>query len=173
MATFVSLFALAIAGCGSNPSGSVSRNEGAVEPVDEHGHGTAGPHGGSIIELGEYHAELVHDDAAGTVTVYVLDNAAAENVPVDATEATINITHDGEGEPFKLTASPVEGEPAGWSSRFVSSDAHLISDLDEADAGAQFVVSIIGKQHRGTIEHQHEHEHENAPPSGDEHDHDQ
>ena len=123
---------------------------------DEHPHESGGPHDGSIIELGEYHAELVHDDAAGTVTVYVLDGTAKANVPVDATEATINVTHDGQGEQFKLTASPVEGEPAGFSSRFVSSEAELSEDLDREDAAAVVVITINGTQHRGNIEHHHE-----------------
>jgi hypothetical protein len=159
--------ALGLAGCGRNSSPSSGNMETAGPPATsdagrEHAHESDGPHGGTILELGEYHAELVHDDAAGTVTVYVLDGAAAENVPVDATEAAINLTHDGQGEQFKLAAAPVEGEPAGWSLRFVSSDAELAEELDHAGAAA-FVVTINGKPHRGSIEH---HEHAN------EHDHD-
>jgi len=146
---------LCLVGCGS--PATTAPPDGAV---DEHGHTSSGPHGGAIIELGEYHAELVHDDAAGTVTVYILDGAAAKNVPVDAAEATINVTHDGQGEQFKLAASPVEGEPEGFSSRFVSSEAELGEDLDHA--AAVFVVSINGTQHRGEIVHHHD---------GDDHDH--
>src|SRR3990172_6213524 len=150
---------------------------------DEHPHASGGPHGGSVLELGEYHAELVHDDAAGTVTVYMLDGAAAKNVPVDATAAVINLTHDGQAEQFTLAASPLEGEPAGWSSRFVSSDGELAAELDHEHDSAAFVVMINGKQHRGTIEQHHEHadnhaaEHaadhaaEHADEHADEHEH--
>ena len=91
----------------------------------------------TILELGEYHGELVHDDAAGTVTVYILDGAAAENVPVDAKEAVINITREGLAKQFTLAASPVEGEPEGWSSRFVSSDAELAKELDNEGTGGR------------------------------------
>ena len=163
----LTILASALAGCDSSQSGTASTAEDAHEHADAHAHASGGPHGGSMLELGEYHAELVHDDAAGTVTVYILDGAAAKNVPVDATEATVNLTHDGQGEQFKLAASPLDGEAAGWSSRFVSSDSHLAEDLDHAEAAA-FVVTINGKQHRAAIEHQHEdgedqaHDHDHA-----------
>ncbi len=148
---------LCLVGCGS-PSATAP----ATGAVDEHGHTSTGPHGGAIIELGEYHGELVHDDAAGTVTVFVLDGAAAKNVPVDATEAVINITREGLAKQFNLPASPVEGEPEGWSSRFVSSEVELAKELDNPGAAAVFVVSINGQQHRGMVEHHHDHDHDHA-----------
>jgi hypothetical protein len=147
------LLILALAGCSSQSAPPTAEAE-----HDDHEH-ESGPHGGAIIELGEYHAELVHDDAAGTVTVYVLDGAVAKNVPVDAKQATINITREGRGEQFSLSASPVEGEPEGWSSRFVSSDAELGKELDHPGVAAVFVVSINGKQHRGLVAHDHDHDH--------------
>ena len=53
---------------------------------DEHAHAHEGPHHGSIVELGneEYHAEIVHDDATGTVTVYLLDSSAKKSVTTTA-----------------------------------------------------------------------------------------
>jgi hypothetical protein len=149
------LLILALVGCSSQSAPPTAEAE-----HDEHAHESGGPHGGAIIELGEYHAELVHDDAAGTVTVYVLDGALAKNVPVDAKEATINITREGGGKQFSLSASPVEGELEGWSSRFVSSDPELGKELDHPGAAAVFVVSINGKQHRGFVAHDHDHEHD-------------
>jgi hypothetical protein len=148
------LLMLALVGCNSQSAPPTAQAE-----HDEHAHEAGGPHGGAIVELGEHHAEVVHDDAAGTVTVYILDGAATTNVPVDATEATINVTHDGQGEQFTLAASPLEGEPAGRSSRFVSSDADLSEDLDHEDTTAVFVITIDGQQTRGNIEHDHGHEH--------------
>jgi hypothetical protein len=152
------LLILVLVGCSSQSAPPLAEAE-----HDEHAHESGGPHGGAIIELGEFHGELVHDDAAGTVTVYVLDGAAAENVPVDAKEAVINITREGLAKQFNLSASPVEGEPDGSSSRFVSSDAELAMELDNPGVAAVFVVSIKGQQHRGIVEHHHE---------GDDHDHD-
>ena len=150
---------LVFAGCGS-PAGNApvaedAHDHGDEHAHDDHAHGELGPNGGEIIELGEHHAELVHDDAAGTVTVYVLDGAMTASVPVDATEATINITHGDAADQFKLTATPIRSDPAGKSSRFVSSDATLGKALDLEDAVAVFVVTIDGTQHRGNIEHDH------------------
>jgi len=144
------------AGCTRNSSQSPA--PGASE--HEHAHASAGPHGGSLIELGEeeYHAELVHDEAAGTVTVYLLDSAAKAAVPIDATEVVINLKHEGRGEQFKLAASANPGDLPGKSSRFVSQDAELAADLDREGAEAQIAVTINGKPYRGSIEHEHAHE---------------
>jgi len=166
MSLLLMLVLVALVGCNSQSAPPV------VAEDDEHAHESGGPHGGTIVELGEHHAEVVHDDAAGTVTVYILDGAATANVPVDASEAVINVTHDGQGEQFKLAALPLEGEPAGHSSRFVSSDADLSEDLDHEDTTAVFVITIDGQQTRGTIEHDHDHEHEQAADHDhDDHDH--
>ena len=154
----VLVLGLTMAGCGSADKEQPADPGHAEAGHDEHAHPTTGPHGGSLIELGneEYHAELVHDDAAGTVTIYVLDSAAKASVPIDATDVSINLTHDGQGEQFKLTASADQGDPAGKSSRFVSSDAELAKDLDQEDAAPQLVITINGKPYRGTVEHEHE-----------------
>ena len=100
------------------------------------GHATKGPHGGSLIELGEeeYHAEFVHDDKAGSVTVYILDSAAKASVPIEAAEVTINLKHEGRGEQFKLAASANAGDATGKSSRFASTEAELVKDLDREGA---------------------------------------
>ncbi len=128
----------------------------------DHGHPSEGPHHGSLIELGneEYHAELVHDDAAGTVTIYVLNAAATQAVPIEATEVTINAKHDGTPEQFKLAATPEPNDPEGKSSKFVSSDAELATHLDEEGAEPTLVLMINGKSFRGTIAHDHDdHDH--------------
>ncbi|TWT43497.1 hypothetical protein [Botrimarina hoheduenensis] len=153
----------ALVGCDS------SQNSGPVSPaapvgVSQADHPTEGPHHGSLIELGaeEYHAELVHDDAAATVTVYLLDSEAKVSVPIDAKEIQINLSHDGQAEQFTLAASPEASDPAGSASKFFSGDAELAEDLDHEEAQAQLVVSIGGKQYRGAIQHDHddeEHDH--------------
>lgn len=128
--------------------------------VDSHDHPSEGPHHGGLIELGneEYHAELVHDDATGTVTVYLLDSSAKTAVATDATELLVNLSHGGNAEQFKLVANPEAGDPVGKSSRFISNDAELAEDLDHEEAEAQLVVTIGGKQFRGKIAHDHDHD---------------
>lgn len=167
MARFIPiLLTLAVIGCNSSSQAPIA------EDAHDHGHEHAsGPHGGDILELGEYHGELVHDHDANTVTVFILDGAAAENVPVDAKEAVINITREGLAKQFKLTASPVEGEPENFSSRFVSSEAELITELDNEGTAAVFAVDINGEPHRGIVEHHHDHDHDHAHEHGDEHEH--
>lgn len=120
-------------------------------------HPEVGPHGGSLIELGkeEFHAELVHDEKAGEVTFYILDGAAKNAVPIDATEVLVNLKHDGKGEQFKVAAKPASGDPAGKSSCFFSADKELAGDLDHVGADPQLVLTIGGKPYRGAIGHEH------------------
>lgn len=143
-------------------SGCDSQNaniQTAEHEHERHSHAAEGPHHGSLIELGSdaYHAELVHDDAAGTVTIYILDSNAEKTVSVSSSEVVINITHDDKGDQFKLAAKPEEGDAAGKSARFVSEDKTLLSELDHGHADAQIVITIDGKQFRGNIAHDHDH----------------
>ena len=135
---------------------------GSIDDHAGHAHPTEGPHHGDLIELGneEYHAEILHDEDAGTVTIYVLNGAATEQVPIEATEVTINVKHDGKPEQFKLSASPDNNDPQGKSSRFVSSDEELAHHLDEEGAEPRLVLTINGKSYRGVITHDHHHDHE-------------
>lgn len=135
-----------------------------------HAHPSEGPHHGDLVELGneEYHGEVVHDEAAGTLEIYILDGAATKQVAIDATELTINLTHDGKPEQFVLVAKPDESDAAGKSSRFVSDDKELQGHLDEEGTNPRMVVKIDGKSYRGDIKHDHDHEEHDH----DEHDHD-
>lgn len=144
------------------PPDTIDAHAGHDHDENGHDHPSEGPHHGSLIELGEeeYHAEFVHDEDAGTVTIYILDGTAEKTVPIQAQELVINLKHDGRGEQFKLTASPDEGDPAGKSSRFVSNEAELGEDLDAEGVEARLVVKIAGKSYTGELEHDHDHEHE-------------
>lgn len=156
------LLILGVSGCGSKASKPSVPAAGAA--AEEHGHASKGPHGGDLIELGneEYHAELVHDEKAGSVTVYILDSGAKTSVPIEAPEVMINLKHDGRGEQFKLAASANPGDAPGKSSRFASTEAELVKDLDHEGAEAQLVLTINGKPYRGALEHGHEDGHDHA-----------
>jgi hypothetical protein len=127
--------------------------------VEIHEHPSEGPHHGSLIELGkeEFHAELVHDDK--TITIYVLDNAAKNSVPVDASEVVINVVHIGKPEQFKLVAEPEVSDPIGKASRFVANNPELASLLDDEAAAPKLSITINGKSYRGTITHDHDYAH--------------
>lgn len=136
---------------------SAPASHSSAPAADVHDHPSEGPHHGDLVELGneEYHAEIVHGDG-GAVTVYILDSKAKSAVPIDAAEVTINLTHDGKAEQFKLAASPDTGDPAGKSSRFMLKDEELAGDLDSEGTAAKLVVSIGGKSYSGKIDHDHE-----------------
>lgn len=163
----LTLAVFSVAGC-SNDSSSESptagpETSGPPNTVDDHAghsHPSEGPHHGELIELGneEFHAEILHDEDAGSVTIYILNGAATEQVPIDATDVTINARHAGKPEQFKLTAQPDTDDPQGKSSRFVSTDEDLAHHLDEEGAEPRLVLTINGKSYRGVISHDHDHE---------------
>ncbi len=114
----------------------------------EHAHGDP-PHGGTLIELGEeeYHGELVHDQEAGTVTVYILDGHVENAVPIAAEEITIS----AQSQSYTLKAQPQEGEAQGQSSRFVSSDKELSDFMAGEDVHARLILQIEGQPYNGSI----------------------
>lgn len=144
--------------CGCNPHAAKPPATNKPPAANtEHAHADHGPNGGELIELGneEYHAELLHDDKS--VTIQILGSDAKKSVPIDATEVTINLTHDGKPEQFKLTAEPAQGDPQGQSSKFVSKDAELAKHIADEKAQVKLVVTIASKTYRGDIVHDHDH----------------
>ncbi len=178
----LSTYGVALAGCGQSfcDGGDCGHDHGAVTQqvqAPQYMHPTEGPHHGDLVELGdeEFHAEIVHDDATGTVTAYVLDSSATLAVPITATEIFVNLSHDGHAEQFRLAANPQPSDPPGNSSMFTSTDAELAEDLDNEDAKAQLVVKIGGKPYRGAIQHGHDHDegHLHDDDEGHHHAHDE
>jgi hypothetical protein len=155
-ASYLSLF-----GCRyETDSKAPPAQEVAVEHDHEHGH--LGPHDGDIIELGneQYHAELVHDEDENRITIYLLDAEMKNPVPIEAEEVVINITAEGDTQQFKLPALPLEGEPAGQSSRFELVDEELLALVESIpDVAARLNVTIAGESFVGDIEHHHDHVH--------------
>lgn len=123
-------------------------------------HGSRGPHGGDVIELGndEYHAELVHDDQTNDVTIFILDGAAKNAVAIEATEVVIHLKHEGDPVQYKLAAKPQDTDSPGKSSRFVSEkNEELGHALVEVGAAPRLHVTIGGKAYSGKFEHDHKH----------------
>lgn len=131
-------------------------------PTHEHGHEHAhaehGPHDGHLIELGsgKYHAEMVHDDASGLVTIYLLGEDAKTAAPIAEESLIINAVVDGKPQSFTLAAKPLEGEPEGQTSRFELADPALLAATDDPKSKARFNVTIAGSPFVGEIEaHDH------------------
>ncbi len=153
------LFASAIfmAGCGNGaPSSPPPQASNETQEPAAHSHAESGPHGGEIVDLGkgEYHAELVLDADAKTVTVHILDATAQAPAAIQATELTVNLDHDGQAEQFKLAAANQDEAPEAGS-RFASSDEQLFDDLADGHAHGELAITIEGKQYRGELPHQH------------------
>lgn len=134
----------------------------ADEKEEKHDHPDKGPHKGALIELGEeeYHAELVHDDEANTITVYILDSSAKKAVPIDSKQILINVKHGKKVEQFKLASSPDKGDAKGLSSRFTLKDKELCEHLDEENVEARLSLKIKGKSYAAKLAHDHDHDHE-------------
>ena len=125
----------------------------ASAPAHAHAHPAEGPHHGTLIELGreDYHAELVHDDKADTVTIYILDAAATEAVPIAAAPLLLNVRAGGTAQQFPLAAKPQSTDPAGSSSAFSTADKRLGQALHTKGATGHLNVEIAGKRYVGRV----------------------
>ena len=145
------------AGCGQ-PGGDYKTakqinqtQQGTGHAGHDHGH-EAGPHGGSIVELGdeEYHAEVVVDGKSHAMTVYVLGKDAKTATPVAAAEVTVVV---GEKQ-LVLKAVPQDGESAGKSSKFELVDADSVDAIaKDGFLHANLRAEIDGKQYHGEIDY--------------------
>ena len=149
-------------GCGDK-NGKVDGGKGknSVSKSDAHDHPSEGPHGGHLIELGheEYHAELVEDDSANKVTIYLLDSGAKKAVPIDAKEVTVNASVAGKPRQFKLPAVSQQGDSAGTASRFELADEELFEAIEHAESKARLAVTINDKPYTGNLAHDEHGEH--------------
>lgn len=152
-------------GCGEAPKPATEtvHHEGdghTDHGAPEAGHPEAGPHNGHLIELGkeEFHAELLHDDATHTITLYVLDGSATKMIPLAEKELTINLVADGKPTQFKIPATPQADDPSGQSTRFELVDETLCKALDDPKSKARLMLTIDGKQFSGDMAH-HDHDH--------------
>jgi hypothetical protein len=154
------LLVIALTGCGGKATPPKPANNAEKEHEHAHAHPTEGPHKGHLIELGEeeYHAELVHDDATKTISVYILDKNVEKAVPIAATELMLNLVVDGKPQQVKLVAAPQAGEPEGQSSLFTATDEAALEALEAPKTTGRLNVKIGEKTYNGAIEH-HDHAH--------------
>ena len=151
---------LAVTAAASIPAVGAPPQPAAQKAV--HSHPTEGPHGGTLIELGkeDYHAELVHDEAADTVAVYLLDGAAEEPVAIDAKQLSLNLLIGGEPQQFPLDAQPQSTDPAGKCSAFGSTSAAIGKALHAKGTTGRLNVTVAGKVYVGKLAaHTHNHPH--------------
>ena len=123
----------------------------------EHAH-MHGPHGGPVLELGddEYHAEWLHDEDSGRVTIFILDSAGKKEVPIEAAELLIETTVAGKSSNYNIPSAGDADEP---SAKFEIEDKALVAALEGAgQEGTEAVLklSIAGKDFSAKFE-RHEH----------------
>ena len=119
MLSFAVITAILAGGCapkspsGSKPPGSPP---GSAKKHDDHEHGP-GPHGGTVFDLGKYHAEFKVDHGKQEATIYILGDDEKTPTPIEA--AQIDVTIKTPAFSVELKPVPMEGE-SGKSSRFVA-----------------------------------------------------
>ncbi|MEI7861054.1 MAG: hypothetical protein WCJ21_00415 [Planctomycetota bacterium] len=134
----------------------------AEKPVPAHVHAAEGPHHGSLIELGrgDYHAELVHDSATHTITIYLLDSAAKNAVTIPAQQLSLNLLVSGKPQQYQLMAQPQPTDPEGMCSAFTSASEPMCKAMDAKGTTGRLNVPIEGKVFAGRIDtHSHPHPH--------------
>ena len=109
--------ALVLAGCDSKKTEVVPKpaDKTGVKK-DDHEHG-AGPHDGTIIELGKYHGEFVVDHKKKEATVYILDGDVKNPEPITAKKLSLSIKKPQ--FQIELKALPLDTDPKDKCSRFV------------------------------------------------------
>ncbi len=95
-----------------------SHDDGDDDHDDGHSHGDA-PHGGTLFDWGggAYHVEFTVDHDQQEVTVYILGGDAKTPAPIKADKLQLVI--DEPATELELTASPLDGQVDGMTSRFV------------------------------------------------------
>ena len=172
-------------GCGGTGGDFQEFKTSDIKPADpdahhghhhHHGEEHEAPHGGTLVELGDhqYHAEIVWDEKAKTITVFLLDGEAKVGVPIAAAELVLNIETDGKETMHKLAAKPQDDDgDDGQSSRFVTTDTALFESFHDNDSTAgQINVKIKDKPFAIVVTHkQHDHDHDHDHGDHKEHDH--
>ncbi len=113
------LVAVLFMGCSGQKPGDGPKAETPPVAKSDHGdHGDhgGGPHGGTVLELGQFHGEIVFNHDTKEAVVYILDGTAKVNQPITAANLLLNVK--APQLLVELKPRPLDGEPAGKSSRF-------------------------------------------------------
>lgn len=162
--------------CGALALSPQVRAQAAADPHAGHDHAAhdhdaPGPHGGTLVTLGdeEFHAELVLDEEKNQVTVVLLDGAAKKLVPLAEPHLLVNVRGAGKPRQHKLAPLYAEGQQGGPTAMYASVSEPLMDDLHSHDAEAKLVVRIGGKQYTASLHHDHE-GHDHGDHEGHDHD---
>lgn len=147
------------------PTPADSHDDHGHDHGHSHGHGhdheSLGPNGGHVLAFGdeEFHAEWIHDDESGKLTVILLDKDAKQEITTSAESVTIEVKiGDSPSREYVLPALVGEAPDAG-NSRFEVTKPPLITALKIGE-GVEVTmhVELDGKPFSAKIEH-HDHSH--------------
>jgi hypothetical protein len=123
------VFALVVCTSCGNPQGGTPRggtpkgeDRAAQKGNDDHDHGP-GPHGGTVIDFGRWHAEFTVNHKAQEATVYMLSTRGNKPTPIRVEKLLLSIKSPQ--FQVELRPSPQEGDPEDKSSRFVGKHEHF------------------------------------------------
>jgi hypothetical protein len=152
-----------LAGCPNRPATKGPDGKAGHDHDHDHVHVHKGPHGGSIMEIGEeeFHAEWVRGPG-GKITFYFLDAAAKNEAPVEADEIAIEV-RIADNEPVTYTLAAVNPED-GRAAVFEITDPNLdgaLGALSEKVTATFPRLTLGGKSFENVKieEHQHGDEH--------------
>jgi hypothetical protein len=145
-----------LAGCpaANNQSKELTSTDSkTTPPVEAHAH-EHGPHDGEVVELGENHGEVALE-ADRKATLYILDGALKNPVPLADATAVLSLKHGTETTKIDLKPMPLEGETDGKTSRFQSEGPLPEAVKDVHDIAGEVTVTVGGKATTGPVGHAH------------------
>lgn len=157
------LLAAGVAGCGPTKK-TPDKPNGAKTNGDDHAdHPLHGPNGGHVAELAsaaakgkeDYHAEWLHDDESGLVTVFLLD-AKLKEIGIDAEVLTIDVKAGDKSEQYLLKAANRTDGDMPTATRFELTNQKLATILAADVIDAVILVKIKDEEYSGKIvQHKH------------------
>ena len=150
-----------LTGCAPPDNPNTNSNSDSHNHAHDHGDDhDEGPHQGHLIELGdeEYHAEWVHEDESGKITVYILAGDAKTDLAIIAQQITITtVVKEKDPKDYSLAAVNATTGDSPTAFCFEIVDKQLLIAL-KMSQGVQssIAVEIKGKKYSGQIEH-HDH----------------
>ena len=139
-------------GCGHEDDHA--ENPGQESGQDSGGHAEEGSFGGTISVVGEHaaHIELVHDDGAGKVTLYITGPEGQTPLLIEEAPKLNLSTNDGNKQ---VPTMAVNGTEKG-ASQFEAKDEALKEHFIEG----RIAIIIDGKSYAVEIMVEHDHEHD-------------
>lgn len=120
------------------------KSDAGAQAGEAHAHG---PHGGHVLELGSAHAahlEVVHDDRAGTLTIYVL---GADSKTALAASKPPELKLNTSSGPKVLATKPKDTSNTVFT---VTDDA-----LKGKEPEGRISIEVDGKTYNPDLEHNH------------------